>query len=113
MRRRSCDTYFCSVLAAVGGGRPSQTSSTSRSAGTTVPASSSRRASTARWRGPPSGTRAPPEVTSSGPRIPNCIGAVLVLGAYVFPPVHHHAGTAAGDARARWRPPAEEFEERR
>ncbi len=81
---RSSDTYFCSVLCAVAGGRPSQTSSMSRSTGTTRPASTSNRASTARWRRPPSGTGSPSRTTSNGPRIERTASHRLPPRAYEF-----------------------------
>ncbi len=56
---RSRDTYDRNVFAAPGGGQPRHTSSTSRPAGTTRPASSSSNASTARCFGPPSATSRP------------------------------------------------------
>ena len=63
--------------------------------GNNRPASRSRRARTARWRSPPSGTRPVRWCTSSGPRMANCITlpdhTVGVL------PIPHRSGTTSCD----------------
>ena len=65
---RNRDTYDRSVLAAPGGGLPRQTSSTSRPAGATRPASSTSNASTARWPRPAQArSRSPTGPPAPGP----------------------------------------------
>ena len=73
------------------GACPSHTSSTSRSTDTTRFAWSSSTPSTARCRGPPSGTARPDLSTSSGPRTPNASGPAWPAassGAITHPPGH-------------------------
>ena len=67
--RRSCETRFCTTLAAVAGAAPSHSSSTIRSADTGRLRSTTRSASSSRWRPPPSVTDRPSSRTSSGPRM--------------------------------------------
>ena len=74
--RRRWNTYVCKLVTEASGACPSHTSSTSRSADTTRFAWSSSTASTARCRGPASGTARPDLSTSSGPRIPKASGPV-------------------------------------
>ena len=64
------------MVAQPSGGCPAQMSSASRSIDTTRLASSSSSASTARCRGPPSGTERPARETSRGPRMPNSVNPV-------------------------------------
>ena len=83
------------MVAHPSGGCPPQTSSASRSIETTRFASSSSSASTARCRGPPSGSTHPDLQTSSGPRMPNSTG-----------PVSPATASAAITHPARLSPPA-------
>ena len=76
-RRR--DTAFCTTASAVGGGRPAQRSSISVSLETTEPACSTRSASTARCRGPPSEMLFSPARTSSGPSTRNAAASFAMV----------------------------------
>ena len=71
--RRSCETVTWSALTPVSGGRPSHSSSSSRSLGTTSFAWSRSIARSARWRVPPRATGRPSSTASTGPRIRNSI----------------------------------------
>src|SRR4051794_39302216 len=64
---RSCETWICTIFAAVPGASSPQRSSMSRSAVTVRLASSASRASSARGLSPPSRTGADPSCTSNGP----------------------------------------------
>src|SRR4051794_20461179 len=79
MRRRSPPMSLCTWCTAVGGGSASQSASTSASRPTTRPRASSSAASAFSACGPPTGTRWPPQRTSTGPRRRNSTHASEAL----------------------------------
>ena len=70
---RTCETYSCTILAAVGGGSSPQSASTSRSLDTVEPSSRASTASSARGLPLPMATERPSAVTSTGPRTLICM----------------------------------------